>query len=184
MRTKRDTKDIKNIKGETTMSNTLYVMVGASGSGKSTFAKELNKLFFNTEIVSSDRVREELWGNESDQQNPKKVFDYCEELVCYHADVLDENVIFDATNLFKKYRKRWVELGKEYFYKTVAIWCNTSKANCIANQDKRERQVPTNIVERQWDSCEPPRLDEGFDEVWIVTEEMGLENIRIIKKKV
>ena len=164
------------------MSNTLYVMVGASGSGKSTLAKELEKLFFNIEIVSSDNIRKALWGNESDQQNPKKVFNYCEELICYHADVLDESVIFDATNLYKKYRKRWVVIGQCYFNKVVAIWCNTSKANCIANQDKRERQVPTNVVERQWDSCEPPTLDEGFDEVWIVSEDMGLKNIRIIKK--
>ena len=164
------------------MSNTLYVMIGASGSGKSTLAKELEKLFFNIEIVSSDSIRKALWGNESDQQNPKKVFNYCQELICYHADVLDESVIFDATNLYKKYRKRWVEIGKEYFGKVVAIWCNTSKANCLANQDKRERQVPTNIVEKQWDGLEPPRLDEGFDEVWIVSEDMGLKNIRIIKK--
>lgn len=164
------------------MSNTLYVMVGASGSGKSTLAKELEKLFFNIEIVSSDSVRKALWGNESDQQNPKKVFNYCEELIYYHGGVLDESVVFDATNLYKKYRTRWVQLGKNHFYKVVAIWCNTSKANCLANQDKRERQVPTNIVENQWDRLEPPRLDEGFDEVWIVSEDMGLKNIRIIKK--
>lgn len=162
--------------------NTLYVMVGASGSGKSTLAKELEQLFLDTEIVSSDDARKKLWGNENDQQNPKKVFNYCEEIICCHADVFDTNIIFDATNLYKKYRKRWVDIGKKYFNKVVAIWCNTSKANCIANQDKKERQVPTNIVERQWDSCEPPRLDEGFDAVWIVTVDMGLKNIRIIKK--
>ena len=182
MLTRKHTKDITNTKAEMTMSNTLYVMIGASGSGKSTLAKELSKLFFNTEIVASDGVRKKLWGDESDQQNPKKVFNHCEELICYHGGVLDENVVFDATNLSKKYRKRWIDIGQCCFNKVVAIWCNTSKANCIANQDKRERQVPINIVERQWDSLEPPTLDEGFDEVWIIREEMGLGNIRIIKK--
>lgn len=163
------------------MRKTLYVMVGASGSGKTTLAKELKKLFETTYSVSSDDIRETLWGNASDQQNPKKVFNVCENYIIGFADQ-NVNVIFDATNLYKKYRKRWVELGKQHFDKVVAIWCNTSKVNCLVNQDKRERQVPTNIVERQWDGLEPPRLDEGFDEVWIVSEYMGLKNIKIIKK--
>ena len=165
------------------MSNTLYVMIGASGSGKSTLAKELEKLFEETYDVSSDDMREILWGNANDQQNPKRVFDECEIDIIGYADQ-NVNVIFDATNLYAKYRKRWVQLGKQHFDKVVAIWCNTSKANCIANQDKRERQVPTNIVERQWDGLEPPKLDEGFDEVWIVNacEGMDIKNIRIIKK--
>lgn len=44
----------------------LYVMVGLSGSGKSSIAKEIVKISENTIIVSSDAIREELTGKVED----------------------------------------------------------------------------------------------------------------------
>lgn len=40
----------------------LYIMIGLSGSGKFSIAKEIAKTSENTIIVSSDAIREELTG--------------------------------------------------------------------------------------------------------------------------
>ena len=48
---------------------TLWVMVGLSGSGKSSVAKEIAKNNSNTVIVSSDSIREELTGDYEDMEH-------------------------------------------------------------------------------------------------------------------
>ncbi len=54
----------------------LYVMVGLSGSGKSSIAKEIAKTSENTIIVSSDAIREELTGKVEDQIKNEEVFKF------------------------------------------------------------------------------------------------------------
>lgn len=71
----------------------LYISVGISGSGKSTY---LNKL--NVPVVCPDDIRKELTGDISDQsQNPKVWFEAYRRLKEYIAR--DEDVAFSATNL-------------------------------------------------------------------------------------
>ena len=53
--------------------STLIMMVGISGSGKSTKAQELSKLYKAT-IYSSDQLREELYGNVNDQTHNNEIF--------------------------------------------------------------------------------------------------------------
>ena len=52
----------------------LWIMVGLSGSGKSTIAKEIAVMEENTIIVSSDAIREELTGKVEDQTKNDEVF--------------------------------------------------------------------------------------------------------------
>ena len=52
----------------------LWIMVGLSGSGKSTVAKEIAVMEENTIIVSSDAIREELTGKVEDQTKNDEVF--------------------------------------------------------------------------------------------------------------
>lgn len=81
----------------------LFVLVGLSGSGKSTFAQELAKEE-NTIIVSSDAIREEVFNNYEDQEHNSEVFQI------YHKRIRKalenkQNVIADATNLTMKSRR-------------------------------------------------------------------------------
>ena len=52
----------------------LWVMVGLSGSGKSTIAKKIADDNHNSVIVSSDNIREELTGDYEDQKHNEEVF--------------------------------------------------------------------------------------------------------------
>ena len=50
------------------------MMVGLPASGKSHYAKLLSKQH-NAKIMSSDSIREELYGSESVQEDSNKVFE-------------------------------------------------------------------------------------------------------------
>ena len=53
---------------------TMWVLVGLSGSDKSTIATQIANENPNTVIVSSDAIREELTGNYEDQEHNEEVF--------------------------------------------------------------------------------------------------------------
>lgn len=100
-----------------------YMLVGVSGSGKSTFAKrikhwgELEKE--NVEIFSSDEIRKELYGNASIQKDHEKVFRILhkrvKEALSQGKSVVYENTDilwrgkFDSSNFYAD-----MEIGKTY----------------------------------------------------------------------
>ena len=90
----------------------LYISVGISGSGKSTY---LNKL--NVPVVCPDDIRKELTGDISDQsQNPKVWFEAYQRLKDYIAR--DEDVAFSATNL-----------GMQNMYEVDRLACEAGNEN-------------------------------------------------------
>ena len=81
----------------------VVLMSGPAGSGKTTIAKLLEDLG-NFVYVSSDEIREELWGNAADQRHPNKVFQIFYERA--RKAVMDgHNCVLDATFLTTKARK-------------------------------------------------------------------------------
>lgn len=145
---------------------TLYILIGVPGSGKSTYAEELyQKSERGIALVSSDCIRKSLYGNESCQDNPKKVFTLAHKII---VDQLahDFDVIFDATNIYAKdrmdlIRKVCFEVKKEVRF--VAIYFDTSIETCIARQDLRERKVPAKVIEKMNRQIDRPNFEEGFD---------------------
>lgn len=146
------------------------VFVGPSGSGKSTYAEQLKKIGYAH--VSSDYMRALLYGDESIQTNPAKVFKFCRELTAFYLN-RGINVIFDATNLTRRDRIKLLEdikelLSGEY---EVEYNCNvftTSIETCIARQDMRSRKVSKEVIEKQFNKYEKPTIDEGWDSIWMV----------------
>lgn len=142
--------------------NTLIVLAGISGSGKSTFAEILEKSSFVR--VCPDLVRKTLYGNESIQGNGKEVFDKAfEDLWYYGSNGFD--CVFDATNTTKKARRRVIEEGQKHFDFILCYYFTPDLIKSIGNQKKRERQVPHDVLVRQVQQWQIPTLDEGFDYV-------------------
>lgn len=140
----------------------LVVLVGLSGSGKSTLAKELK----DTEkavIVSSDSIREELFGDVNNQDNNRKVF---EEMNNRANRYLSEgvNVVYDATNINRKKRIHLINnviKADEYEVYYVA----TPYYQCVRRNNKRARKVPENVIKNMYKSVHIPTLLEGWDRV-------------------
>lgn len=89
-------------------SPTLTLLVGPTGAGKDYFID--NNFIDRSEVVSSDKIREEICGDFADQSKNDEVFEICHELVRTRLK-LGLNVYFNATNLKNKDRKAVLDLA-------------------------------------------------------------------------
>lgn len=124
----------------------LVVLIGASGSGKSTFAR---KHFLPTEIVSSDQCRGIVADDENDQTATGPAFD----LVNYIAEkrlAARRLTVIDATSVRPEDRKQYVSLAKKYHALLVAIVINPGESVCHdRNKLRPDRQFGPHVVRNQ-----------------------------------
>ena len=116
----------------------LYWMIGISGSGKSTLA---NKLAIDKEayVISSDKIRKELYGDENIQGDPNEVFNLVHErILAYLRSGID--VIYDATNISLKNRGTLFKLLKNTYIRVnnIAVVMTTPLNICLKNNSLRE----------------------------------------------
>src|SRR5690349_8362733 len=111
----------------------LVVLVGISGSGKSSFAK---KHFKETEILSSDKCR----GIVSDDENNQAATNDAFELLHFTASKRLKNgllTVVDATNVQPEARKPLVQSAKNYHCLPVAIVLDVPEKVCEERNEKR-----------------------------------------------
>lgn len=142
------------------------MLVGVAGAGKSTFARYLSKLR-HYEICSSDAIRGKLWGDESDQREPNKVF---QVMLQRTRAALSEgrSIIYDAANIEEKYRLQILQQISNYDCRKVCIVFIERPEVCVARQDLRERKVPEHVIWRQIRKFQTPHYCEGWDEIIIL----------------
>lgn len=95
----------------------LIILIGATGSGKSSFAR---KHFKPTEIVSSDYARGLVSDSENDQSVSADAFDLVRTIVEKRLKNRRLTVV-DATNVRAPERKQWVEVARRWHALPVAI---------------------------------------------------------------
>ena len=145
----------------------LIFTIGLPGSGKTTYAKKAAKTMGGMKWVSSDAIREELWGDANDQQDPSKVFRVMHERT---VAALKEgyDVIYDATNLVAKTRtKTLTAIRKEVECEAIAIFFACSISECKRRQGDRDRKVPDEVIDRMVRKFEAPWYNEGWDIIWV-----------------
>lgn len=143
--------------------NTLIVLCGISGSGKSTFAEMLTE-HGSFGYACPDLIRKKLYGDASIQGNGKEVFKQAFESLSYYG-ANDFDCVFDATNTTKKARKKVLEIARPHFDFIICYYFYPLLHKSLNNMAKRERQVPREILARQINQWETPTVDEGFDYV-------------------
>jgi len=137
---------------------TLYTMIGLPGSGKSTFAANHPECV----VVSTDAIRGELFGDESEQRNGKLVFDVAYSRLAKAVEA-GQDAIFDATNLHRKYRKTLFQMFPNVDH--VAVFVNTPVGECLKRNNQRARVVPAPAIYRMSHQMEPPTIAEGFSKI-------------------
>ncbi|MGB4777601.1 polynucleotide kinase-phosphatase [Microbacterium sp.] len=126
----------------------LVVLVGASGSGKSTFARAH---FGPYETLSSDVFRGLVANDESDQSATAAAFD---ALLYVAGKRLDAGLltVVDATSVQPEARRKLVDLAKSHDVLPVAIVFDLPEAVGIArNAERADRSIPAGVVKRQSD---------------------------------
>lgn len=143
----------------------LKIAVGLPASGKSTYGEMLEKKGYT--IVSSDKIREEVFGDINDQTHNTEVFNIVFNRT---REVLKAggNVYLDATNLVAKRRINIIKSFKNIPNVTFSCVLFVPRYEiCLKRNSKRDRKVPEEVIAKMLRRFEPPHYSEGFDKIEI-----------------
>jgi protein phosphatase len=124
----------------------LVVLIGATGSGKSSFAA---RHFKPTEVLSSDFCRGLVGDDENDQAATKAAFDVLHH-IARHRLAAGRLTLVDATNVQRESRKPLLALAREQDLFCVAVVLDLPEAVCAErNRDRPDRQFGPHVLRHQ-----------------------------------
>ena len=147
----------------------LYMLIGISGSGKSTWAQNMATYSEREVIVcSSDDLRAELFGDVNEQGRNPELFEELHKRVI-NALIEDCIVCYDATNLSSKRRAAFLNLvrTKVADCQCEAIIFPVLPKVALERNAARKRHVPEEVILRQIRQFEMPQWYEGWDNIHI-----------------
>ncbi len=149
----------------------LVVLMGASGAGKSTFARNH---FAPTEVISSDFCRGLVADNENDQSASKDAFDVMHYIAGKRL-AAGRLTVIDATNVQQESRKHLLNLAREHDVLPVAIVFDLPEHVCVGrNAVRPDRPFGAHVIRRQRDQLRRGMRGlerEGFRRVHILRSE-------------
>jgi protein phosphatase len=157
----------------------LVVLVGASGSGKSSFAR---KHFKPTEVISSDYCRALVTDDENNQSATNAAFDVLHFIAEKRMEAGRLTVI-DATNVQPEDRKHLIELARKYHFLLTAIVFNLPEKVCHERNSQRpDRQFGSHVVRRQTRQLRSSLYamrSEGFSHVYTLRSPEQVDEVEI-----
>ena len=124
----------------------LVVLVGVSGSGKSTFA---GQHFGRFEVISSDFCRGLVADDENDQAATRDAFDVLGYIAGKRL-AAGRLTVIDATNVQAEARKPLIELARAHDVLPVAIVLDVPEKTCIErNAGRADRLFGSHVIHRQ-----------------------------------
>ncbi|WP_030690021.1 polynucleotide kinase-phosphatase [Streptomyces globisporus] len=124
----------------------LVVLVGATGSGKSTFAR---RHFKPTEIVSSDFCRGLVADDENDQSASRDAFDVLHYIAGKRL-AAGRLTVVDATNVQQEARRQLVQLARTHDVLPIAIVLDLPEEVCRTRNAARpdRADMPAHVIQR------------------------------------
>jgi protein phosphatase len=146
----------------------LVVLVGVTGSGKSTFARTH---FKPTEVISSDFCRGLVADDENDQSATPAAFELLHYIVGKRL-AGGRLTVVDATNVQPEARRELVALAREHDVLPVAIVLDLPEKLCAErNAGRKDRDFGPHVLRRQRDQLRRGRSGlrrEGFRAVHVL----------------
>ena len=156
----------------------LVLLIGASGSGKSTFA---SRHFDTDAVVSSDQLRGALAGDESDQHATDAAFGRLHQWLDARL-AAGALAVVDATNVDWMRRAGLVSRARHHGRQAVAIAFDLPLDLCLVRNAARQHSVRAAVIRRQHDELRRglDRLDlEGFIAVHVLRTEAEVEGVSV-----
>jgi len=165
---------------------TMYVLIGASGSGKSSFSKRLEKIncFSNKPVhyFSLDACRLEYAekmgeaGGENQKDQYRTAYQYCDthrSMFRHWADTefmiklkQYQDIIIDNTNVSRKTRAMYTTEARKRGYRVVAVMFPITLAEVLKRQGARsDKYVPDEAVTRQYMGVQVPFVGTEVDSI-------------------
>ncbi len=124
----------------------LVLLIGVSGSGKSTFAR---RQFAETEVVSSDHCRALVSDDEHDQSATRAAFAVLHTIVERRLE-LGRFTVVDATNVQEWARRPLLAMARRFHVPAHAIVFDIPLETCVARNQRRQADaVPEAVLAEQ-----------------------------------
>ncbi len=160
----------------------LVVLVGASGSGKSTFAR---KHFKATEILSSDACRGLVSDDENNQAATESAFEVL-HFIAKKRLARGLLTVVDATNVQAEARKPLVALAREFHALPVAIVLDVPENVCRErNKARADRAFGPHVIRQHMQQLRASlrKLErEGFRHVHVLDSLEAIEAATIVRQ--
>ena len=134
---------------------TVTMMSGLPGSGKDTWLATNRP---ELPVVSLDGVRSELDIEPTDDQG--EVIQVARER-CREFLRSGHSFAFNATNLLRLTRQRWIDLFADYLARIEIVYVEPPLSIIVAQNNRRDRPVPERVIRELAAKCEPPTLIEA-----------------------
>ncbi|MBO1335638.1 polynucleotide kinase-phosphatase [Streptomyces sp. VRA16 Mangrove soil] len=162
----------------------LVVLVGASGSGKSTFARAH---FKPTEVISSDFCRGLVADDENDQSASRDAFDVLHYIAGKRLEAGRLTVV-DATNVQQDARRQLVDLARKYDVLPIAIVLDVPEDVCAARNAQRtdRADMPRRVITRHTRELRRSlrHLErEGFRKVHVLRGTDEVQGASVVREK-
>lgn len=159
--------------------SSLVLLIGASGAGKSTFAR---KHFKPTEIVSSDHCRALVCDDENDQSASRDAFELV-RLIAGKRLARGRLTVVDATNVQAAARRDLHKIAVRHSLPVIAIVFDLLEKVCAThNHERGTRVVPLAIIRRQIRHLRaslPKLAKEGFARVCVLETRSAVDTLKI-----
>jgi len=148
----------------------LILLIGLPGSGKTTLAQRIQASSSGYLIISTDRIRAQLFGDEAIQGSWlliwRQVQQQMQQAIAQIHEQKSIAVLYDATNVVRRDRRQLlVQLRSIGFNHLTGLWVDTPLPLCLERNQQRLRQVPEAVILRMHRRLTgaPPSLAEGLD---------------------
>ncbi len=160
----------------------LVVLIGPSGSGKSSFGR---RYFKPTEVISSDFCRGLVSDDENDQAATEDAFAVL-HFIASRRLAAGKLTVIDATNVLAEDRKVLIKLAREYHFLPVALVFNLPEKLCHErNQARPDRQFGTHVVRRQHSAMRRSLgqlRGEGFTHVYVLNSPEQVDALEMARE--
>ena len=161
----------------------LVAMIGATSSGKTTFA---HKHFKDTEVLSSDYFRAMVSDDENDQTVSEDAFE-----LLYHAAEKRlqrmKTTVIDATNLQQSARQQVIDLAHRQNVHSVAVVLDLPEKELMRrNKERADRGYPERVIHSHYSSlrkCIRHLKKDGFRFVYVLSSQEDIDSADIVRTK-
>ena len=148
---------------------TVTLMAGLPGSGKDTWL-ERNRP--KLPVVSLDSIRADLAVDATDNQG--EVIQAAREQCREHLRV-GQDFAFNATNITRQTRKRWIDLFADYSARIEVVYVEPPVPVVLAQNKQRAKPVPEKVILQLLEKAEPPTSTECHQLIVLGRREAGLD---------
>lgn len=147
----------------------LSVCIGNIGCGKSLLASKFAKM--GHVVVNMDLISKMVGGGEYGLYDSKKkeVYHNAEETIIETALKNGFSMVVDRTNMDRKRRERFIDIGKKYAAEIVAYDWGPGDDDALLRRMEKPNGIPIetwkNVYKFMVKSYESPSLEEGFDQI-------------------